>query len=441
MTSLNARIGLSAAAVLAIFIVLTALALDRAFRDSAAAAMQERLRAQLYLVMAAAEVDRRGRVKMPERLAEPRLALPESGLYAMVRGEDGTSLWRSPSAVGVELPPGESLAVGAERFERRGEAYFVYDLGLEWEVRGRSFPLTFSVAEELTPFEAQLARYRRGLWGWLGAMAGLLLVTQAVVLRWGLRPLRTVAGELQSIEAGGQDSLQKDYPKELAGLTENLNALLRHERAQQARYKDALGDLAHSLKTPLAVLRGALGETADRELEGALEEQVVRMDGIVQYQLQRAATSGRSALMAPLPVNDIVRRIIDSLDKVHREKGVQITVEVDEGVQVRGNEGDVMELFGNLLDNAYKWCRQQVAVAVTCTQGSLHAMVEDDGPGISPEQAAEILKRGVRMDESTPGHGIGLAMVRDIVEAYDGAIEILNSELGGAGIHVRLPGC
>lgn len=444
MISLRTRVSLTAALVLAVFLVLTALALEKAFQQSAESAMRERLFAQLYLVMAGTELDAAGRLNMPQTLSEPRLNLPGSGLYAQISDDSGEPLWQSPSSVGLGL----SLTQGGKgleafRRQRLGDIkYFVANLDIEWETGSQPRPLSFTVVENTRSYEDELSRYRASLWTWLGGMALLLLLAQAAALAWGLRPLRTASRELHAIERGEMDSMKQAYPQELQGLTDNINALLHHERAQQVRYKDALADLAHSLKTPLAVLRG-LASTCTRADADAqvLEEQVTRMDDIVQYQLQRAVTSGRSVLAGPLPVAPVLQRILATLAKVYHAREVSLQVEVAADASFRGDEGDLMELLGNLLDNAYKWCRGTIRVAVVCEGGRLSLHVDDDGPGLSAEQAALILQRGIRLDQATPGHGIGMAMVRDIVEAYEGRLEIVVSELGGASMRIGLPGC
>lgn len=439
MISLRTRVSLAAALVLTIFVGLTALALERAFADSARSAMRERLFAQLYLVMAAAEVDGTGRLQMPPRLGEPRLNLPGSGLYARIGSPDGKALWHSPSAVGISLPAPSVKGAATELFGRstiNGEAHFLAVLPIEWESTSGPVPLLFSVTEDPTPFLAQMSRYRNNLWGWLGAMALLLLLALAAALAWGLRPLRTVAGEVRAIESGEQESLVRNYPAELKRLTDNINTLLHHERAQQARYRNALADLAHSLKTPLAVLRG-IDEVGEHSQ--TLEEQVARMDNIVQYQLQRAASAGRPALASPVAVAPIAERLLATMEKVHRDKGLRLERKLDPDARFRGDEGDLMELLGNLLDNACKWAVAGVWLNVGQEGGALRLSVEDDGPGIAPHQAKRVLARGVRLDEAAPGHGIGLPMVRDIVEAYDGKLAIAHSPHGGALIRVYLP--
>jgi len=441
--SLSARVSLSAGLVLAIFVILTGIALDRAFHDSARSARQDRLQAQLYLLMAAAEVDARGTLSMPATLAEARFSLPGSGLYADVTDGAGTVVWRSTSSMGVAPPFQSRLRAGEKRFDElpnaTGQPFYVQSLGVNWASGGARHAFTFSVSEDLAEFNAQLGRYRRSLWGWLGAMAALLLLAQAAVLRWGLRPLRGVAAELAAIEAGRQEQLKGTYPREVGQLTDNLNTLLAHERASQKRYRDALADLAHSLKTPLAVMRGALAGGGKQALDATVEEEVVKMDRIVAYQLQRAATAGRSSrLAAAVAIRPIASKIIASLAKVYRDKAIEPSIAIDDTAAFRGDEGDLMELLGNLLDNAYKWCRNTVRIAVQ-QDGALVVTVEDDGPGMDPHYAQQLLQRGVRADQAVPGHGIGLAVVRDIVAAYQGEIAIGRSPLGGAAVRVALP--
>jgi two-component system sensor histidine kinase PhoQ len=272
-------------------------------------------------------------------------------------------------------------------------------------------------------------------------MALLLLATQWAILRWGLSPLRRMADELTRLERGEQQEIAGRYPSEVQRLTDNLNTLLTHERAQQKRYRDAAADLAHSLKTPLALLRAALADAKQHgELSGSVDEQVAHMDRIVAYQLQRAATSGRTGLATPQPVRPAVDRLLAALVKVYGQKTVEADVAIGVNLRFRGDEGDLTELLGNVLDNAFKWAKSRVRVSATFGGGSLSLLVEDDGPGIAAEELERVLQRGARADQSVPGQGIGLAVVRDIADAYGGHVKIARSQLGGAAITLVLPG-
>lgn len=441
MRSLNARITISAAIVLAVFVALSAFALERAFRDSARNAREERLLAQVLLLMAATEVDVNGTLRVANRSAEPRLDLPDSGLYAFIVDGSGTTAWQSRSGLTRELPPTPALAAGKQTFTQttyEGERYLAKAYGINWNTDNGAYPFTFSVIEDSSAFDEQLNVYRRSLWAWLGAMAALLLISQWATLRWGLAPLRQVSNELNRLEAGEQPTISGRYPTEVQRLADNLNAVLSHERKQQQRYRNALADLAHSLKTPLALVRGTARE-AGLPVAQSIEQQVDQMDRIIGYHLQRAAASGRSTLTAPVELGATVQRIVAALNKVYSGKQFQIIVDVDDELRFRGDEGDLTEMLGNLLDNACKWCRVQVRISANSDQEQLRIRVEDDGPGISDADAARVFVRGTRADQSVPGHGIGLAVVREIVEAYGGNAVISKSALGGTSVELHFP--
>lgn len=433
--SLRARLlGVSATVLLA-FVVLTGAVLDRAFRDSADAAQGERLEALLYLLMGALDVAPDGRLMMPEPLPEARLALPGSGLYAAIVEGDGSRQWTSGSTLGLEIPFARGLAPAERRNDVQiatdGRAYRVVSQGVRWAVGDTPRALSFSVAAPLAAREAEVRAYRQSLWGALAVMAVLLLAALIAVQNWGLGPLRRLARRLAAIEAGDATEVGGRFPAELAPLADNLDRVLRRERAQLERYRGALGDLAHSLKTPLAVLRS--GGAADPD---ELGEQLERMENIVQYQLQRATTAGASQSAPPLPLAPLVARLLATMAKVHADRRLALDHRIADTLQARIDEGDAMELVGNLLDNACKWARSAVRVRAERREGGLLLVVEDDGPGIA--DPARLLGRGQRGDETTPGHGIGLAIVRDIALAYRGELRIGRAADGGARVEVWL---
>jgi two-component system sensor histidine kinase PhoQ len=435
--SIRARLLVGAAVVLAAFLALAGFALEHAFADSVREARFARLRTSVYVLLAAAELDEDGSLSMPADLAEPRFSLPHSGLYANIANPKQNEEWQSASTVGLLLPFAHNINPGQWKFQEVVSAdhhYLSAAYGVRWAAGRRWRQLSFSVLEDAGVFQAELAQFRRTLWLWLGGTGLLLLAGQTLLLSWGLRPLRRVAREIERVEDGEQSAVEGVYPTELAGLTNNLNTLIEQERARQVRYKDALGDLAHSLKTPLAVLRGALAQPD--ELAPAVEEQVARMDRIVQHQLGRAAASGAARFAPPMVLLEVFERITASLRKVYADKGLVITVDCPADLSWRIDEGDAFEVFGNLLDNAAKWAKTQVRITALQRGRTLHVVVEDDGPGFSDPAAA--LQRGVRLDEQVPGHGIGLTVVADIVAAHGGQIDIDRGEWRGGRVRVRL---
>jgi len=204
---------------------------------------------------------------------------------------------------------------------------------------------------------------------------------------------------------------------------------------RQTRYKEALSFLAHSLKTPLAVLRTALNDPA--RLAAAVTEQVARMDDIVQHRLGRAAASGATRFAPYLPLAPILNRIRDSLQKVYAEKDLDVAVDCPPELTWRIDEGDAFEMLGNVMDNAAKWARHRVVVTVRRDPDRLNIRVDDDGPGFSDTQS--ILQLHVRGDEQVPGHGVGLAVVNDLVASHEGQMNLSRSDLGGARLDIFLP--
>lgn len=449
MLSLNARLLIAASLVLLAFLGMTGLTLDRAFRESALVAVRDRLQAQVYMLLGAANLAPSRALALPGTIPEARFSTPGSGLYATIVDGNGRLIWRSPSLLGRTLSFPSPPDPGAFRFKSIGTSdgldFFTLSFTVRWEVAPDTYRrYTFQVAENRQGFMNQVEEFRGNLWGWLSASALVLLGMQGIILHWGLRPLRQIARQVNEIEAGRRSELTGPYPKELRLLTKNLNALIRHSQAHLERYRHALGDLAHSLKTPLAVLHGAVENSpSNPNLNTTVQEQVEHMNRIVEYQLQRAAASGRIALAAPLRVEPVVRKVTDALTKVYADKNLRFVTEVEPGIAFYGDEGDLMEILGNLADNACKWSRNQVAICVKTVKTALQPQwileVQDDGPGIPAGQRRTILDRGKRADPTTAGHGIGLAVVRDIVEdVYRGNLEISQGSLGGALVRVRL---
>ncbi|MEJ1354558.1 MAG: ATP-binding protein [Candidatus Sedimenticola sp. (ex Thyasira tokunagai)] len=441
MRSIHSRLLWAATLVLVAFLGLGGLALDRAYRDSLEQAVEARLMGHIYQLLGAAETDEKGRMRLSKNLSDPRFSNPDSGLYAQAKGEGGDYLWQSHSMIGSRLALLQQVKPGQQRFQHQ-HTYYLLNFGLLWEDdSGRELDYTFAVAESDQGIKAQISAFRESILFWFGGAALVLLLAQWAALRWGLGPLRQAAQRLKLIENGEEEHLEGEYPKELVGLVDNINSLIRTGRAIQKRHRNSLGDLAHSLKTPLAVLRGAEEGGDAEELSTAVKEQVPRMDQIVNYQLKRASAMGRQGLICTTAVAPVVVRLINTLEKVYREKGIRSTTRLDEAAVFPGDEGDLMELLGNLLENAFKYGRSWVAVTVALSESEQRLEIDiwDDGAGIPPDQRQQVLHRGKRADQRLPGQGIGLSVADEIVRLYGGELRIEESVLGGAGIVVVIP--
>jgi two-component system sensor histidine kinase PhoQ len=242
--------------------------------------------------------------------------------------------------------------------------------------------------------------------------------------------LSEIPSHIQALEKGDVDMLSDDVASELKPLTQQINALLARMHRRHERIRHAMSDMAHSLKTPLALMRSQL-KAGDNEVNQQIDE----IDRMIRYYRQRATLAGTDQFGALSRPHQIAQRIAQSLEKVHRGKSLRITIEIPEDLECRADEGDLYELFGNLLENAAKYAQQSVMVSYNEGIWS----VSDDGPGISAADAERVLQRGQRADEQRPGQGIGLAVVKAIVEQYDGQVEIGKSALNGAEIRFSLP--
>lgn len=442
--SLRARLMLASLLLLPVFFGLTGFALQQAFSHSLAAAEEERLKLQLYLLLGAAEPSPEG-INMPDTLREPRYNQIASGLYGVLYGNEHDLMWRSESSQLLDDELLQRLSMteldtGRQAFyELPDEELFVYQFGLIWEIEGAERRYLFTVLESNRFVKAEEQAFRARLWGWLGAAIVLFLLVEAIIMRWSLMPLNRLAQDLKSIEQGRSDHLEGEYPNEVQAVTDNLNLLIENERQQRERYRNTLGDLAHSLKTPLAVIRGAKQEDLDYlDFQNLVNDQAMRMDQIVQYQLARAVKSQGRRLAKRVPVAPMIKRMTTALQKVYRDKDVQVDLNLG-NYQLAADERDLMELLGNVLENAFKYGEARVAVNLAYSEGMLQIEISDDGAGISPELRQTILKRGQRADTSAPGQGIGLSVAVDILSSYDGELQISESRFGGAMFRLLIP--
>ncbi len=449
--SLTRRLLLTVFTVIVVFFALTVFLLDTVFRHAAEQALRDVMDAQMVALIAAADPDGPESVT-PTALLDTRFDTPGSGLYAEIRSASGESIWRSQSTQGTPVQFGPALEGGERKFIFTDIAdtdirLAVASRGIVWDnLHGQPARFTFSVASSLETYQAQVQSFRQQLVGWFAGLAALLVATLAGLLRWLSQPIRRLEREIKDVEAGKRETLGDNWPRELTAVTSNLNALLDGERQRIKRYRDTLGNLAHSLKTPLAVMRQSLG-SVDAGPKQALNVEIDRMTDIIEHQMKRAVMSGGVLLgQQPVDLAPVVAELRAALIKVYGNKDLLFETSIAARAQFIGDRADVTELLGNLLDNACKWCRSRVRIVATVdadgtdSRHALGIVIDDDGPGIAEVDRARVLQRGGRVDEATPGHGIGLSMVHDTVALYGGTMRIDASELGGARFELALPG-
>ena len=285
------------------------------------------------------------------------------------------------------------------------------------------------------------------VWSWFIYVlaANLLLVIPLLWIAawWSLRPIESLAKEVRELEEHHREKLNPETTRELTSLVRNLNRLLKSERERYDKYRTTLTDLTHSLKTPLAVMQSTLRSMRSSKLsvddaEPVMLEQISRISQQIGYYLHRASMRSGSALLSRElhPVAPLLDNLTSALNKVYQRKGVNISLDISPEISFVGEKNDFMEVMGNLLDNACKYCLEFVEVSARQTETELHIIVEDDGPGIPRNKRDVVFDRGQRADTLRPGQGVGLAVAREIVDQYDGKIETSESLLGGARMEV-----
>lgn len=330
-------------------------------------------------------------------------------------------------------------------FDHDQQEIFTHSVAINRYEATRWLPELTIVVIDSIPQELQQASI---VWTWFGTvlLANLVLVGPLLWLaaHWSLRPIGHLTRQIHELESNQRTRLDQHSPNELKGLVRNLNILLEHQRQRYTRYSTTLADLTHSLKTPLAVLQSTLrslrgsNNQAMTEAEPVMLAQINRISQQVSYYLHRASMQAdHNPLHREVyPVCSLVDSLCLALNKVYQRKGVTLTLDISPETPFTGDQNDFMEVMGNVLDNACKYCLEFIEISARHHQEALHLIVEDDGPGIVESQRDLIFVRGVRADTLRPGQGLGLAVAHDIVEQYDGEIIATTSPLGGARMEI-----
>ena len=450
MNSIQRRLALVSITVLLSFLSLTGLFLEHTYRNSVVTGVQQELQPVIYALMGVAQ-ERQGSLQFSSNLSQPRLQQPDSGLFALVNDGTGTPGWRSPSLTMADA----SLAAQIDEFadgatsvltERKVFApsagfadLYCLSNSVEWE--GLVEPaVAFVLCTDQEPYRQSMARFRYALIAGFGSLSLLLSFALLLVLRWGLRPLRQIRHQLLQLEQGDLEALEPVQPLELAPLVESLNQYIAHQSALRNRHRQSLDDLSHSLKTPLTVLR--LGVADSRPDLALLQEQVARMQAIVDHQLTRVARVAQAEAASNqgwVSVERVIGQLLRALAVAYPEHELKQAPAGD--WQLRIHEDDLLDMLGNVMENACKYGKQRLMVSAHAgdargdgLQAGLQIWIEDDGPGIAADLVDTALRRGVRFDSREAGQGIGLSMVSELLEIYDGDLHVDTSTLGGAKV-------
>lgn len=441
MLSLQTRLGsgllISLAIVFVALWLITRTAIEQLAEDYIAA----RLTHDSESLLSAVQLDNQGQLHAdPAQIEGAIYQRPFSGHYYQIQTAQGVlrsrSLWDQDLAVPF-LQAGESLRLHTTGPQQQHLLVLVSG----YQKQGST--LSIALAEDLTRLYADIASYQRYFALTAGAMLLLLIILQVLTLRGGLRPLHHVTQQVRDMEAGRRQLLEADVPAEIAPLVNEINRLVASNISRVKRSRNAMADLAHALKRPLTVMQQHLQEHAaslPAEFSSVTQAQLQDMRDSIEHILQRARLAGSGHAAVRFDPRTDMQDLIASLQQMYIDKQLHIDYTSTLQHAPAFDRQDMLELLGNLLDNACKWARGQVSVSIT-QNGALHITVDDDGPGIAEADSEELLVRGRRLDESTEGHGLGLAIVKDIVEQYLGTITLIRSDtLGGLRVNVYLPG-
>jgi len=436
--SLKARLIISALLMIIIVLPIIGITLNNAFEVQIRNSIKNELSAYSYSILAVAEVENQ-KLFMPEQLLDNQFNVSQTGLYALLTNTKNQQiLWRSKSLLGLNDPQNlPTPQLGNRTFSDivlAGKPHLIYSFSISFGSGENAFAMTLHLIKDQTKFLNVINEFKQQLWTWLAVLMLLLVIVQIFWLSWTLKPLRTLKQELSEVEQGKSIQLTKNYPQELSSVTKQVNLLLTTEQNQRQRYRNALSDLAHSLKTPLAVIQ------SQSDISSSSQEQLNIINQMVEHQLKRAQSAGQVAWHLGVNVKPIVAKLVKTLAKIYQDKQLNIHCIVDEQAIFKGDEADLLEILGNLLDNACKAANAEIKLSIKTVKKVLRIHIEDDGQGIDLSQRDSILQRGIRADTYQQGHGIGLAIVRDLVESYQGGLLIQQSKkLGGALFIINLP--
>jgi signal transduction histidine kinase len=450
--SLAFRLFLWATGLTVVILIVTGVALSSLYRHAVERAFDRRLDVYLRTLVADVASPEEGNDKFPQSIGEPLFELPLSGWYWQVTRLDtpkpevhsSRSLWdsnlpRVPDTEDTAGGYGKGYAPGPEDVRLR-----LVERNIDLGDDGRYL---IQVAGDASEIDDEMLSFDRTIGLIFAALAVALLLTTALQVRFGLSPLKRISASLAAIRSGRAERLEGEFPVEIASLARETNALIEANREIVERARTHVGNLAHALKTPLSVIVNEAGARPGDPLAQKVLEQADIMRDQVARQLERARLAARSSVVGTLiEVPPVVTALARTMEKLHREREIAIAVDLPEHACFRGELQDLEEMIGNLVDNACKWAQSRVAIEVmsdrleSAGKPRVRVIVDDDGPGLSPAERAQVPLRGQRLDQTKPGSGLGLSIVVELAGLYGGLLTLGTAPIGGLRAELALPG-
>ncbi len=455
LNSLALRLFFSATTWTVLILVVVGLVLSSLYRSAVERAFDRRLAVYLRSIVADVVTSERNAEKFPQSLGEPLFELPLSGWYWQVTRLDAPvpdvhssrSLWDGNlphlADLGVTAGAGNARSGYAEGPD--GQQLRMIERTIDLGEEGR---FLVAVAGDTAEIDEETLSFDSVLVFTFGAMGIVLLLITTFQVRFGLAPLKRISEGLTAIRSGRAERLEGAFPVEVAPLARETNALLDANREIVVRARTHVGNLAHALKTPISVMLNEATSHGGEPFALKVREQTEIMRDQVARHLERARLAARVAVVGTITeVRPVVAALTRTMEKIHHHRGVAIDIDAPEGARFRGEQPDLEEMIGNLVDNACKWAQSRVAVEVFSEKPNaaeerrmVHILVDDDGPGLSPQQREQVARRGRRLDESKPGSGLGLSIVVELAGLYGGGLTLGTAPIGGLRAELVLPG-
>src|SRR4051812_32509096 len=450
--SLALRLFLSAAGWTGVILLITGFVLSSLYRDAVERSFDRRLNVFLRTLVAEVAAPDDSSERTPQSLGEPQFDLPLSGWYwqltrlnaARPEVRSSRSLWDSG------LPHLADMGVAAtDDGTRRAYVPGPEEQRLRLIERtvdlGEDGRYLVAVAGDSQEIDDETHSFDRAIAVTFAILAAVLLLTTLFQVRFGLAPLKRISESLAAIRAGTAERLAGSFPDEIAPLARETNALIDANREIVERARTHVGNLAHALKTPLSVIMNEAATRTDPFAVKVTEQTDIMRDQVVRH-LERARIAARASVVGTVTdVGPVVTALARTMEKIHRARGIAIDVDAPQEARFRGERQDLEEMVGNLVDNACKWAQSRVNLEVVSaradgTAPAVRLVIDDDGPGLTPQEREQVGNRGSRLDETKPGSGLGLSIVVELAQLYGGKLELGTAPIGGLRAELVLPG-
>lgn len=446
--SLALRLFLSASVWIFFTLFSGGLLLSNIFRETAQKSFEDKLNLFMETLIGASKVDSRSSITVVNQLGDPRFFQPYSGWYWQINKGSTTlqrsrSMWDQVFTMDKRIVGGRAQfidsALRKESTEGNGvvQSHNLAIIQREISFPGMDKPLIFMISGNTEEYEENIAKFNTILISSLFLLGLGLFIAVFLQVRYGLLPLGKIKNSLFKIRNGDATKLEGNYPSEVWPLAEEINILLDHNEKIVNRAKTHVGNLAHALKTPLAVINNQITKENKNIL---VSSQIKVIEGYVNKYLKKATTSSDvSVKKSKINVFLCIKKILKIFRKINTNLKFDLKEDCTD-LLVVGNDDDFEEVFGNLLENATKWAKSNISIRIKkVDDSSIKVTIDDDGPGLPKQKMNEVFVRGLRLDEQMPGTGLGLNIVKDIVENHSGKVWLENSNMGGLRVIISLP--